>query len=87
MSDQQLVAAAFVSEEGHKQLGVAMADALYESANRPGFVRTLVFHMNNHTVDEFTRDESIKAARILRRHRLSMSRRTLIRQLRTLCNV
>lgn len=87
-TNQELVAAAFVSEDAHKELGISMADALYESANRPGFVRTLVFHMNNHTVNEFTAREHLILSRIARRQRLhKMDRRSMIRQLRVAkCN-
>jgi hypothetical protein len=75
---------AFVNNEAHVQLGKAMAAFVYETAQRPGFMRTLDFHTKNHTVCEFTSQERLQVARIKRKHRqlMMVADRYLVRALR-----
>jgi hypothetical protein len=65
-----LVSQAFVSEQAVTSLGKCLADCLYETANRPGFLRRIVWCMDNHTVPEFSEAEYLFISRIQRRRHL-----------------
>ncbi len=84
MSNKELLANAFVSEEAHRELGTSIARFVYETAQRPGVLRTIVWHSKNHTVKEFTDYEYVMVKRIRRRHRHMYLRSTryIVRQLR-----
>jgi hypothetical protein len=84
MSNKELLANAFVSEEAHRELGTSIARFVYETAQRPGVLRTIVWHSKNHTVKEFTDHEYVMVKRIRRRHRhmYLRSTRCIVRQLR-----
>lgn len=87
-TNQELVAAAFVSEDAHKKLGTHMADFVYAQMQKPGRLRTMMFHMSNPTVPEFTDREVKLARRIVDKHGVWLGYRAIIRQLRVAkCNV
>jgi hypothetical protein len=84
MSNKELLASAFVSEEAHRELGTSIARFVYESARRPGIMRTIEWMANNHTVKEFTDREYVMVKRIRRHHRHMYLRSTryIVRLLR-----
>jgi hypothetical protein len=76
---------AFVSEDAAREIGVAMADLIYQKMQEGGILRRFMHYCTRHWVEEFTPDEKIRLARIKRRHRrlfLSMSDRQIVRTLR-----
>lgn len=81
-TNSQVVSAAFVDGDAHRELGVAIAASIYESLQRPGFVRTLMFHMTKHWVPEFTDREWVILARIKRHRRVRTPDREIVRTLR-----
>jgi hypothetical protein len=78
------ISEAFVDADAYHEIGKAMAAFIMESAQRPGFMRTLEFHRTNHTVEEFTKQEQIQVDRIKRKHRhlTLVDDRYLVRALR-----
>jgi hypothetical protein len=86
MDNRQLLEAAFVNKSVHTELGELMAQHLYAEMQRPGFMRTLMFHQSNHTVSEFTERELVLAKRVRRHHGINsrLTNRFIIRQLRNI---
>jgi hypothetical protein len=82
---KKLIEAAFGNKEAYVELGVRMAEALYERANRPGFMRTILFHQDNLTVREFSEREYLLYRRIHRHFRyrsIKTTQREIVRELR-----
>jgi hypothetical protein len=82
MNNSQIVSAAFVDGDAHRELGDRMAASLYAQTQRPGYVRTLMFHMSKHWVSEFTKREWVLLARIKRHRRVHTTDREIVRALR-----
>lgn len=84
MSNTDLIDAAFTDRSAHVELGTAMARFVMETAQRPGVLRTIMWHSKNHTVKEFSDREYQMVRRIRRRHREMYLRSTryIIRLLR-----
>lgn len=64
------------SSEAHRTLGLMLADTLSQATHKPGFMRTLMWHMDNHTCPEFTYAEQRRLDRVwrkLRRKRIFLS--------------
>lgn len=85
-----IIETAFENPESHKQIGIALAEFVYTQAQRPGILRTMIFHATKHWVPEFSDHEFRKLQRIKRRQRsykrgrvrLSMTDREIVRTLR-----
>jgi hypothetical protein len=71
--------------ERWRTCGTFIADEIYHAANREGFMRKFLRKDNEHTVREFTREEEIRATRVLSRLKKPRSEiRPIARAMRTL---
>jgi hypothetical protein len=58
----------------HRRFGGVIADALYQTANREGFMRKYLRMQDTPTVPEYTKAEKLLAERIVRRNHMPRSK-------------
>lgn len=81
-TNPELLSHAFVTPAAVRELGDSMASQIVQGTQRFGFMRTYLFHLHSHTVQEFTQREWHVAHRIKRRAP-ALSYRQIVREIRT----